>query len=427
MAEIWDDFDVQSALLKSRREVIEFDPKSLDPIQIAADFYLLEGLSSGSFFSQLPRPDVDENRLVQLGKILGLDNPVGVHRSLGHPGEGMKQAKKLQDELLKRAAPAFRCYSHYSIGRELRYNSHMAMAGGPMSKIKDVTLTSSRGQAAAVWSVLFEEYGVAALETAQRLFSTMHQSLLGGQLWAECTEALIEYETGQISPKLFLDRVFNLEHNTGAFLNKKEWGNARHNRQRETWIIIGIAPDEFSVSNQPGLPRLGDVLNCHSADVPNIMGLYSCASETVRKLAVSSLGTRPDAKIKGRWDPVLVRSSLPTSEVVHLQEILDAGLPMKVSIRVTEIQRSDGTLTEVDLVSRSSVRSFIGRTWALKTFCSRAGYKDALPATVKFSIESGSLVTNEIVIRNPKSYTLKGEVVEQALLNLPRNQLPTGA
>ena len=216
-----------------------FTPK-IDPIEVAADFYLLE-----------------------LALVLGAT-----------------EAEPLQGALLQNVSPTFYWFLHYAIGRELRYSSAMTGPGGPMSGIDCVSRSSSRSQAAIIWRSIFERDGIAALDLARSLFSSMEKSLLGGVAWVSCVDLLLQHESRLIDQKVFLDRLFGLEHNTGSLLNKRSWANNRKGRSPETWILPGVQPHEFNVSNQEkGLKAL---LDCRCGGNPNVKGLYSCSSSEIR-------------------------------------------------------------------------------------------------------------------------------------------------
>lgn len=167
------------------KEVWGFDDEDHDPIQVAADFYLLHPVQHGSL-----APDQDtELRVIS------------------------EEAAELRHGLIARYDDIFRRYVDMVVGGELRHHRALGRAG---------KLPGHRPFAWIGWLAIREQVGPDALADAATLFNEFDpEGSYGGPKWAMISEVLHLRETGRISAEVFVDRVFNLEHNGCSVLGGK--------------------------------------------------------------------------------------------------------------------------------------------------------------------------------------------------------------
>lgn len=180
------------------QQVWGFEPAHHDPVQAAGDYYILESIISGSVGKshadheyRLLMSDDTARKIIQM------------------------EAEEAMSALVRELAPIFRSYAHLAIGGELRH--HVAIGGH--------ILPSSRSRAWAGWKSIYEAVGPQALLDAAELFEEFSGGSYGGKPWADACRVLHAYETNQLSSRVFLDRMFALQHNGGCFLNKVTWGD----------------------------------------------------------------------------------------------------------------------------------------------------------------------------------------------------------
>lgn len=192
------------------QQVWGFDPKEYDVVQAAADYYLLEAMkaglvgtvtSTGSTFSE------EKQREVPL--------PIPDTRIQNHPVFSIvaNEAAALFAALVEKWDPILQAYTHMACGGELRH--HVAVGGAVLNGDRD---TAWNG-----WKDVFEAVGPDALTDAAELFREFEGGSFGGDPWAQACEILHARIVGKINPALFLDRIFNAQHNGGCLLNKVEW------------------------------------------------------------------------------------------------------------------------------------------------------------------------------------------------------------
>jgi hypothetical protein len=253
---------------------------SIDPVMAAADFYLLEAVASRALYTyDLPEMEIltteQENEMFEM---LGIKSRASRNlirkdrraqlKSIRktHPGflvrEIEEKAAKLQQELVEILDSSFVPYAHIAIGGEIRH--HRAMGGH---------LSNQRNEAWADWRKVFETVGNDALLDVEKLFIEFGDgNSYGGPAWAKATKILWSRHEGILGPeeytnkKVFVDRVFSIQHNGGALLDKISW-SIKNPRQ---W----------------GVGHLTDLLDMHSSDVPNIAGLSRVCSPKVKSLMI---------------------------------------------------------------------------------------------------------------------------------------------
>jgi len=256
----------------------EINIGSIDPVQSAADFYLLEALSANVVFPEVrvrpigkPSNEIDE----QFFELIGITDPVQrqafidmrneqiANRLESDPMAKLAVLSEKADELLRNLVEkldkSFAAYLDLAIGGEIRY--HRALANRFLSPARDAAWVE--------WRAIREVVGNEALLDVADLFMEFDPgSSFGGEPWAKTAEVLYHRLEGNLGPneymnkKLFVDRVFTLEHNNGCVLNKVNWCvlNSR------CWDLGGMR----------------DVLDAHASD--DYLTLFRVASNSVREL-----------------------------------------------------------------------------------------------------------------------------------------------
>lgn len=182
------------------------DPENLDVVQAAADYYLLDAMRAGLVGTTDGKGNMVLERLDWSG------NGVTVKASTSFRII-MDEAQDMFDALVDKWDPILQSYTHMACGGELRH--HNAVGGG--------VLNSDRDMAWNGWKLIYEAVGPDALTDAAALFREFGGGSFGGEPWAQACEILHARVTGVIKPALFLDRIFNAQHNGGVLLNKVTW------------------------------------------------------------------------------------------------------------------------------------------------------------------------------------------------------------
>ena len=200
----------------------------VDPIEIGAEFYLLEFILSGAIFSfadkEIPR---------EIAQNCGVTQTKAVLR--GYMGE-----------LETKAVPVLASYTDMIIGGELRH-------------CKPTHLHEGRQQTWSYWKILRDSLGPDLLLDAQLHFVDWSAgSAYCGPPWATIAQTYHTFLSGVSPPHMFIDRCMNLEHNGGNFLNKISWptnnrcewgyqqtkilGEAHNNA---LWVLMAMVSDDF--------------------------------------------------------------------------------------------------------------------------------------------------------------------------------------
>ena len=194
-----------------------FDARTVDIARDAADFYLYEYIAAGGLADQPVLSD--EQRLLHQ---IVLDRRAALHEHVAH---------------------VLSAYLDMVIGGELRHHP----------SVRNYLPYGGRSQAWVAWQAIRNALGVAALEDAIAIFEDWPDGTsIGGTKWAQCTRVLYLYETHVIDATTFIDRVFDLEHNGGAVLNKVRWKNNTmhfikavigdlHGRNEPGWFLCSFA------------------------------------------------------------------------------------------------------------------------------------------------------------------------------------------
>lgn len=157
--------------------------------------------------------------------------------------------------LSKSLALPLRNYALGAIGGELRH--HKAIGG--------VELSMHRKSAWSGFAMIADQIGVTtALEGAITVFNDFKDgSSYGGKKWAVCTEALLQYERGAYSDVAWIDRVINLQHNTGSFLNKVNWPS----RGSDTDSSLDTLTNKVIVEHAKDVPWWGNFEDWAQVDI----------------------------------------------------------------------------------------------------------------------------------------------------------------
>ncbi|CAN5857274.1 hypothetical protein BH23PLA1_BH23PLA1_14980 [soil metagenome] len=139
--------------------------------------------------------------------------------------EGVAKAKPKLAALESKLAKEFSDYLDIAIGGELRYAQSMlgdAVPNELAPYFKEVqTYRRDRGTAWLIWGVIRRKLGSRALELAELTFEQPGwRSSFGGYPWAGITRVLRSYLEGRINDRIFVDRCWSLQHNSGCALNK---------------------------------------------------------------------------------------------------------------------------------------------------------------------------------------------------------------
>ena len=128
--------------------------------------------------------------------------------------------QKLMDYLL----PQFVAYTDMAVGGELRHSRLKVPRNQlptPLRRaIADSTLPSHRHEAWRGWYRFRRHYGTLALEWAEEVFPHFSGGGFGGKKWANIASILRMYETDGLTPLMFVDTCWGLQHNGGAYFDK---------------------------------------------------------------------------------------------------------------------------------------------------------------------------------------------------------------
>jgi hypothetical protein len=267
---------------------------NIDVCTAAADFYILEAISAGAVNNISGEYKKKYNEYSGRYDTVGTVETVPVHtwgpaydHNPGWQTFNLKMmAASMLDQLSAKLASSFSEYCHMAIGGELRH--HRAIAG-------DVLTAGERMSAWVGWKKVVEKIGPEqAMKDAAELFRESNwRSSYGGKKWAMACDIMVMYLTGQINDRIFVDRVFNLEHNCGSLLNKIEW--KYHNDQ-------GWNHNHVKTT----------VLPAHGSDPTDWKTLFKVASPVVRRMFteywdyMNKYRTHPFHKVccKTSWEEV---------------------------------------------------------------------------------------------------------------------------
>lgn len=293
----------QPEVIKDKWELVwpEVD-QGMDPVQAAADFYVLEALSAHAVVNhpfKVKPLKVDKDADERFFDLFGITDPdekaeaikarddATLERMVTDPKFRLSyvitEADNALTELVEWLDGILVAYSHMAIGGELRH--HIAASGKALS--------GDRTHAWIQWRRIYTKLGNQALLDAATLFYEFTGGGYGGPPWANCCEVLHARLEGQLGPdgadghinkRMFVDRFWTLEHNGGCFLNKIHWSNVNG----QSWSVGSMK----------------QLLNAHASSPTNFMTLLSCASKSTQRLFGDYFEALNDvAKIAGH-DPI---------------------------------------------------------------------------------------------------------------------------
>lgn len=256
-------------------------PHKLDPMQSAADFYLLFGIVNDSFCKPTTRRTIPSEDIVAASLLLGLSAQDFEERNAllkdSHNARRLHQLKRdaetMFNDVVLRADDQFVPYVSLACGGEIRHHQ----------SIGNISLSSDRRTAWCQWPNIVEEYGTSAYTTMAMMFREFDSDGFGGEKWAVAAELIRDRLEGKLgttaflNKQMFVDRIFTLQHNGGCFLNKLSWLNARYQRP---------APYCGGTLSMPAT-----VLNFQSSNPPDIVGMFRFASNPVQTLVKEYLDT----------------------------------------------------------------------------------------------------------------------------------------
>jgi hypothetical protein len=358
-----------------------------DPLQEAADFYIYTAIRDSAFVNVQPLRLPSDEAVKAAAEKLGL--------TLADIKAREKQVKEFLEsdpripltdmadkagavvkDQINRLAPVFEAYVHMACGGEIRH--HQA--------IKGYSLSNNRTRAWVEWRLIFKKYGDEALLTMANLFREFNSKTYGDERWAIASEVLYQYIKGTLGPnemankELFVDRVFTLEHNGGAFLNKISWANKRQSNSETRYHDVN---------------NMKVVLNAHGHNPPDLHTLHLFASPPAQNalrdyfLYLQEHNITPNVK----WTPPGV-----AAKVNKPVENKSVKTPIKKAGATTSCKQTCAFFASSKEVKLESFQYHIGfstsavpkNTTKFKTEC------DA--PKVRIEITS---VTGKVVIKNP--------------------------
>ena len=146
---------------------------------------------------------------------------------LEHP-----EARELQAAQVARLAPVLANYTNFALGGELRHvirytkwvdlpDSYQKFYPDPNIDL-GLHLALHRPVAWRGWHGVWVRHGVDAICAAEEMFRDFFErsTSYGGPAWSRIAKTLADYLKGVLRPKLFVDRVWSIQHNGGTLLNK---------------------------------------------------------------------------------------------------------------------------------------------------------------------------------------------------------------
>lgn len=267
-----------STVWKKEWPVLAENASSSHPVTLAANFYLLEAMIAGVGLDSALPPTISYDEFASLfsaySSTVNLkrlhakrDNkPVSVLHRIRFDAE--LAMKDLVDTWYE---PILE-YMMMAIGGELRHHG----------AVQNCTpLSAGRRGCWAIYRRIVNHLGVnEAMAQAYDVFLDFRSEGYGGPLWAEGAKVVSQAHQGILGPnefmnrKMFLDRVWTLEHNGGCFLNKIEWNNAHG------WHLMKVV---LNAHGSHPFPHFGTLFEYASPRIAEIGKLYVAAVNVVRE------------------------------------------------------------------------------------------------------------------------------------------------
>ena len=281
------------------KDVWGLKPEELDVVQAAADYYLLEAMSAG----MVGTTDGEGNLVLEKLDFSG--NGVSVKQSTTFRII-MNEAQAALETLVTEWDPILQSYTHMACGGELRH--HQAVGGS--------VLNSDRDMAWNGWRDIYAAVGPDALVDAASLFREFSGGSFGGDPWANACETLHARVTGKIKPAMFLDRIFNAQHNGGVLLNKVNWkGEAeRYTTGQYTWSINELQSRVLPAHGEEPEPDYPTLLAYASPEVRALFAdCFEYAGHAAVEMGISLNGRRTKPTVgytqRGEYAAQLAKSN----------------------------------------------------------------------------------------------------------------------
>ena len=255
-----------------------FNPSEHDPAAAMATFYLTEAIMAGVLSGGHPQVSRDPE-LVLLAD----------------------EARQIQEQLIEEFDQVFLRYAQMVCWGELRYHPALFVNGNGRPYDPGRTTT---------WLVA-AKYTRNAPPEAWTDIANMFRDIqracngdtnVGGESWATIAEVIQLRLMNKLSPKLWCDRVFNLQHNGGSLLNKVVWKNSEH-------IVSNHSSIEYM--GMPGIDRLMTCIGvAHSQAQPWLGFLAQAAGMT----SLLRRAVRVANKARHAWNQPLIQ---PDDGMLH--------------------------------------------------------------------------------------------------------------
>lgn len=121
----------------------------------------------------------------------------------------------------------FIAYTDMAVGGELRHAKNRVLNAKiplPLKRaMRDGTIPMSRHDAWKGWRFFRMNYGAKALDWAVQVFLEFSGGGYGGPRWSNIANVLRQFEGEELTPIIFVDTCWGLQHNGGIYFNKA-WG-----------------------------------------------------------------------------------------------------------------------------------------------------------------------------------------------------------
>jgi hypothetical protein len=271
-------FFTDNNVWKKEWPVLAEKADSSHPVTLAANFYLLEAMIAGvGLDSALPKTISYDEFAELFSAYSSTVNLKRLHAERDNKPVSVLHRIRFDAELAMKGLvndwyePIFE-YMMMAIGGELRH--HRA--------VQDTTpLNAGRRGCWAIYKRIVDHLGVnEAMAQAYDVFLDFTSDGYGGALWADGAKVVSQAHQGILGPnefmnrKMFLDRVWTLEHNGGCFLNKIEWNNAHG------WHLMKVV---LNAHGSHPFPHFGTLFKYASPKIAEIGKLYVAAVNVVRE------------------------------------------------------------------------------------------------------------------------------------------------
>lgn len=271
-------FFTDNNVWKNEWPVLAEKANTSHPVTLAANFYLLEAMIAGvGLDSTLPKTISYDEFAELFSAYSSTVNLKRLHAERDNKPVSVLHRIRFDAELAMKGLvndwyePIFE-YMMMAIGGELRHH-HAVQNTTP--------LNAGRRSCWAIYKRIVDHLGVnEAMAQAYDVFLDFTSDGYGGALWADGAKVVSQANQGILGPnefmnrKMFLDRVWTLEHNGGCFLNKIEWNNAHG------WYLMKVV---LNAHGSHPFPHFGTLFEYASPKIAEIGKLYVAAVNVVRE------------------------------------------------------------------------------------------------------------------------------------------------